>query len=376
MSKTLWSWVAALALMSVAASAQNAPTAQSVLQAVAQNMGTASLRCVTYTANSGYVGIVGQAHNIRDDWPRVEIANYSRTINFEAKSSLEDRTIRQGNHPRVGGGGIPINGEQRQIAAVVDKTAWNVNPMDNSTNPQPAQADVRAIDILMNPHGFVKAAMAPGANPVLLTRWENGAVGTLAGHRYRKLNIISIQVIGKYRVNATINDENLPERIQTRVPNPVRGDLNYEIEYSNWTDGRRDQISRQLPPAHRLGQRDPAAQLQRRTQLARLQRDGRQPERLRPGAHRAAERERDRAGADRQATDARAGHDISDRRHASQRGGRVPRLHRARRSAAERGPHGRGVQSRARDVPEQADQIRRELAQPLRSSGRNPRRLP
>ena len=61
--------------------------------------------------------------------------------------------------------------------------------------------------------------MAPGANPMLLTRWENGAVGTLAGHRYRKLNIISIQVMGKYRLNATINDENLPERIQTRIAN-------------------------------------------------------------------------------------------------------------------------------------------------------------
>jgi glyoxylase-like metal-dependent hydrolase (beta-lactamase superfamily II) len=77
--------------------------------------------------------------------------------------------------------------------------------------------------------------MAQGANPMLLTRYENGAVGTLAGHRYRKLNIISIQVMGKYRVNATINDENLPERIETRIANPVRGDLNYEIEYSNWT---------------------------------------------------------------------------------------------------------------------------------------------
>jgi glyoxylase-like metal-dependent hydrolase (beta-lactamase superfamily II) len=226
--------VTAVALMSVAASAQPAPTAQSLLQTVAQNLGTSSLRCVTYTANSGYVGIVGQAHNIRDDWPRVAIARYSRTINFDAKSSLEDRTITQGNFPRQGGGGIPINGEQRQIAAAVDMMAWNVNPMDNSANPQPAQAVVRQIDIWMNPHGFIKAAAMPGANPVLLTRWENGAVGTLAGHRYRKLNIISINVMGKYRLNATINDENVIERIQTRVPNPVRGDLNYEIEYTDW----------------------------------------------------------------------------------------------------------------------------------------------
>ena len=232
--KALTLSVAALALTSVAASGQTQPTAQSVLQAVAQNLGSNGLRCVTYTANSGYVGIVGQAHDIRNDWPRVAIARYSRTINFETRSSLEDRTITQGNFPRQGGGGIPINGEQRQIAAVVDRVAWNVNPMDNSANPQPAQGDVRALDIVMNPHGFIKAAMAPGANPTLLTRWENGAVGTLAGHRYRKLNVISIQVMGKYRVNATINEENLPERIQTRIANPVRGDLNYEIEYSDW----------------------------------------------------------------------------------------------------------------------------------------------
>ena len=55
----------------------------------------------------------------------------------------------------------------------------------------------------MQPQGFIRAAMAPGANPVLITRYENGAVGTLAGHRFRKLNIISFNY-GKYRLNGTI----------------------------------------------------------------------------------------------------------------------------------------------------------------------------
>src|SRR5262245_2719460 len=123
MSRRVWIMAGtALALMSAGASGQPAPTAQSVLQAVAQNLGTNGLRCVTYTADNGYVGIVGQARDIRDDWPRVQIANYSRTINFETRTSLEDRTIQQGNFPRVGGGGIPINGQQRQIAALVDRT--------------------------------------------------------------------------------------------------------------------------------------------------------------------------------------------------------------------------------------------------------------
>ena len=39
---------------------------------------------------------------------------------------------------------------------------------------------MRQLDIWLNPHGFLKAAMAPGANPVLITRWESGAVGGLS----------------------------------------------------------------------------------------------------------------------------------------------------------------------------------------------------
>ena len=230
MSKTLWSVAAALALMSGTASAQ---TVQSVLQAASKAMGADNLKCITYSGTSGYVGIVGQAHDIRDDWPKVEISNYIRTINYDAKSSFEDRTTRQGNHPRVGGGGIPLQADQRQQNYVLDKSAWNL--VGDKPNPQPEQADLRQVDIWMSPHGFFKGAMLPGANPVLITRYENGAIGTMAGHRYRKLNIVSF-TFGKYRINGTFNDENLLERVQTRIPNPVRGDLNYEAEYTQWKE--------------------------------------------------------------------------------------------------------------------------------------------
>jgi glyoxylase-like metal-dependent hydrolase (beta-lactamase superfamily II) len=70
---------------------------------------------------------------------------------------------------------------------------------------------------------------------VLITRYENGAVGTLAGHNYRKLKIISF-TFGKHRINGTINEDNLLERVETRIANPVRGDMNYEAEYSQWKE--------------------------------------------------------------------------------------------------------------------------------------------
>ncbi len=236
MSKTLWSLATALAVAGGAvavAQAQGQPTAQSMLQALAQNMGANNLRCITYSGTNGYIGIVGQAHTITSDWPRVEISNYTRTINYDAKSSYEDRTIRQGNYPRQGGGGIPLNGEQRAQNYVLDRSAWNMQ--GGNANPQLDQVDLRQIDIWMSPHGFIKGASLPGANPVLITRYENGAVGTLAGHRYRKLNVISF-TFGKYRINGTISEDGLLERVQTRIPNPVRGDLNYEAEYSQWKE--------------------------------------------------------------------------------------------------------------------------------------------
>lgn len=225
--------VVLLTMMAAPAVAQ-AQTAQSVLQAAAKTMGTNNLQCVTYTG-AGYVGIVGQNYDIRDDWARIELAGYTRSINFDAKSSQEERLTRQGTYPARGGGGIPITGDQRQTQFVVDRVAWNVGA-NGMPAPAPAAAEVRQLDIWLNPHGFLKAAMAPGANPVLITRWESGAMGALVSTVQRKLNIISITALGKYRINATINDQNLVERIQTWVPNPVRGDMNLEGEFTQWRD--------------------------------------------------------------------------------------------------------------------------------------------
>lgn len=235
MARQITALIGALVLVTIVAPrpAAQGQTAQAVLQAVAQAMGTNTLKCVTYTG-AGYFGIVGQNYDIRDDWARVELASYSRTLNFDERSSREERVIRQGNNPPRGGGGIPIQGEQRAVEFVVDKVAWNqpgAMPV-----PAPAAAEMRQLDMWLNPHGFIKAAMMPGANPVLVTRYESGALGGLSSIPMRRLNIISITVLGKYRVNATINDQNLIERVQTWVPNPVRGDMNYEGEFTQWRD--------------------------------------------------------------------------------------------------------------------------------------------
>src|SRR6266403_3518412 len=63
-----------------------------VLRAAEQAIGVANLKCVTFSGTA-YAGAVGQqkesGKNI--DWPRIEaLANYTRTINWEAKTMVEE----------------------------------------------------------------------------------------------------------------------------------------------------------------------------------------------------------------------------------------------------------------------------------------------
>jgi glyoxylase-like metal-dependent hydrolase (beta-lactamase superfamily II) len=204
-----------------------AQDAKAVLQTVARVIGAEGLRCVAYSG-SGYVGIVGQNYTPRDDWPRVELASYTKTIDFTSRSAREEQVRRQGSFP-ARGGGTPVIGEVRQVNFVSGDHAWTLQ----ATNavPQPAAAAVRQLDLWLTPHGFVKAAMA-AASPVLLTRNEGGEAGVAK----RRVTVISITALGKYRVNATINAENLIERVQTWMPNPVIGDMYYETVYSAYKD--------------------------------------------------------------------------------------------------------------------------------------------
>jgi len=196
MAKRLCLLAVAVFALSVGTSAQDA---RSVLQAASTAIGAANLKTIQYTGIGWNAG-VGQSYSANDDWPKFEIASYTRTIDYDARSSHEDLTRRQGTYPPRGGGGTPIAGEQRQIAAVSGNSAWNVQ--GTTTVPQPAAAEVRQLDIWLSPHGFVKAALAaPNATAVPMT-------------------LVTFTALGKFRVNGTITDQNLVERVQTWVPNP------------------------------------------------------------------------------------------------------------------------------------------------------------
>ena len=219
MAKRLCVLAVAVFALSVGTSAQDA---RAVLQKASAAMGAANLKTIQYTGTGWNAG-VGQSYSASDDWPKFEITSYTRTIDYDARSSHEDLTRRQGSYPPRGGGGAPLAGDQRQIAVVSGNSAWNVQ--GTTSAPQPAAAELRQLDIWLSPHGFLKAALAaPNATAVPMT---------LEG---KKVTIVSFTALGKFRVNGTITDQNLVERVQTWVPNPVFGDMVYEHRYSEYKD--------------------------------------------------------------------------------------------------------------------------------------------
>jgi len=140
-----------------------------------------------------------------------------------------------GKSGRGGGGGTPLQTNSRQTFVVNGSYAWSQDgPGTNPIAARPEDAERWQLDMWVTPHGFLKAAMMPGANPKAVWRWELGEMGRDgATTKPEKVTVVSITVLGKYRVDATINKEHMLQRIHTWVPDPVLGDANYEHEFTN-----------------------------------------------------------------------------------------------------------------------------------------------
>jgi glyoxylase-like metal-dependent hydrolase (beta-lactamase superfamily II) len=216
---------------------------QPILAAAAKAIGTDNLRCVTISGGTAYAGAVGQqresARNV--DWPRIDqLANYTRMMNWETRTMREEFDRKPGLNPASWKYGVswvhgPVQQNLRQTFIVSGNYAWHMDgPGAPPVASTPELAEIYQLDMWLNPHGFLKAARLPGANPKATWRWELGEMGRDGPTgKPERVRIVSITVNGKYRVDATINKENMLQRIHTWVPDPVLGDMNYEHEFTN-----------------------------------------------------------------------------------------------------------------------------------------------
>ena len=244
---TLW--------MRPAVEAQAPQDVRSLLQAVSKHIGADNLGTLEYTA-SGMIAAPGQGFDpiparigIPESWPRFAVSNYTMTIDYGAMASREQYTrvspqrpvlypgleLGGGEHgnqsdpPFRRGGGFINDPAPRQITQLVNGgIAWDVNGANNVRQWEYLSgidtAEFRQLEIMLTPHGFVKTALAPGANPAIVPGGRGGATRVMLNN-----------VLGKYTVIANLN-QNVVHMVETWIPNPVVGDMRMTHEYTRWRD--------------------------------------------------------------------------------------------------------------------------------------------
>ena len=205
MQKTLLAGLAVAAALVWTLSAQDA---KAVIDGASRAMGVDALKTVQYSA-TGLDFALGQAPNPSSPWPKFINKSYSRSINFETPASRVERVRAQGENPPHGGGQQPIVGDQpvNQTIVVGADTPW-----------------VQQLEIVLMPHGFLRAASRRGATV---------EAKTVGGKRYQ---VVSFVGDNKAKVNGYINDRNLVDRVETWIDNPFFGDMAFEAIYSDYKD--------------------------------------------------------------------------------------------------------------------------------------------
>jgi Metallo-beta-lactamase superfamily len=222
-----------LALAVETGSAQPVKDVRSVLEASLKAMGGASLKTIRYSG-SGWSSRVGQTYGLAEDWPRYEVAGYTRVIDYDARWSREDYTRRQGRYPLLGRPPMP---EEHVTSILSGNYAWDMRgdkpvPLTSLYLDGVPYTDLRQLELVITPHGFLKAALA-AKDATAITLPIIGPSDFGLSQNGRKVTIVSF-TMGKYRVNGTINDQNLVELTDTWFPNPVYGDMDYEMRYTNY----------------------------------------------------------------------------------------------------------------------------------------------
>jgi glyoxylase-like metal-dependent hydrolase (beta-lactamase superfamily II) len=217
---TLLGVVALMLASALAAQQRNA------LQTAGDALGVARIKTLQFTG-SGANFSVGQNYLPNEPWPKVDVKNYTASINYDT-GSMRAELLRQMGAVMPRGGGAPFFGEQRQIQVVSGNYAWNVPvPPANApagAAPPPAPAPdtqvERMLAVWSTPQGFVKAAMANNATT------RNAKGGTE----------VSFTVGGKYKMTGIINPQGQVEKVQTWIDHPIVGDMLVETTYSGYKD--------------------------------------------------------------------------------------------------------------------------------------------
>ena len=190
------------------------------LQQIADALNVSTTKTFQFTGN-GRMFSVGQATSPVAAFPRYYVKSLTRVYDFTVGAMRDEMVRTQGEAPPSGGGGQPIDGDQRGVSLVHGDHAWN--DAGKVAAPRVWEASDRAHQIAISPHGVVRGAFA-----------NNAAVSkkTIDG---REMTVISFSD-RKHKVIAYANDQNAIEKVESWYGHPVVGDMKVVTYYGPYRD--------------------------------------------------------------------------------------------------------------------------------------------
>jgi len=202
----------------IAGCATGSVDADAAIARASQAMGAGGLKSIRYTAEgSGYT--FGQAFVPTAAWPKITVHSQARSINYDTGSMREEITLSRAEPS--GGGGYPLMGagQQRNDQYVGGGFAWNM--AGSTAVPGPRFVVERTHQLWITPHGVLKAAQ------------RNKASARAAGDGATAL---TFSEPGRFDATAVVGADGLVQRVDSRVPDPVLGEVDVVTRYSNYRD--------------------------------------------------------------------------------------------------------------------------------------------
>ncbi len=207
--------------------ALRAQDSKAVLDAASTAIGAANLKSIQVSGR-GFDYLFGQAYDGDSPWPRFNVSSFKLTIDYTVPAIRDERTRSQAQSPPLGGGNQPIT-EQRQVWLLSGNYAWNQGVRGAAT-PSGLERDLRTAvearqtQILLTPQGFLQAAQL-----------NNATVTTRTVGESRK-TVVSFTAPNKVKLEGTLNEQDLVERIEIWLDTPVLGDTLFEAVFSDYKD--------------------------------------------------------------------------------------------------------------------------------------------
>jgi glyoxylase-like metal-dependent hydrolase (beta-lactamase superfamily II) len=200
-------WVAGIALVGLMSSTAAAQDAKTVISNASKAMGVDNLNSISYYGSGANFGL-GQSNNANGQWPRTNVSDYVRAIDFAQPASRATGVTFAA--PVTGG---PAAQGQFQQNIGTANAAW-----------------AQQLEIWVTPWGFLKGAAANNAT---------AKAQTMGGRRFQMVTWnapVKAPSGVAYKVVGYIGPDNMVERVETWLENPVFGDMLVESIYTEYRD--------------------------------------------------------------------------------------------------------------------------------------------